>query len=425
VVPAAKYGGSEDLIKWNSISPRVGLSYALDESRKTVLRASYANYAEQLSFGNVTDENPVAAGYLAYEWVDSNGDRFVQPNEVNLNNFQYNSPTMNPDNPASLSAVSVVDRNLKPKRDGEVIVGIDREIAGNWAVGLAYTWRRTTDWSYRPRLGALCPSATNCRIITPSDYTANAPGSGNGFTASTTSPNSALVTAGAGGRYRTNASDYHTTFSGFELTMNKRLSNRWMGRVAVSFNDWTENWDGTPYGVQGSTASQGSTTRQETSPLVQGGQVALLSGGSGKASFYSSVKWQVSGNLLVQLPGGFELAGSGFGKQGGSYPITVRLAAGRDGQIQALGTPEVDTLRYDTVYDFDLRLAKVIKFGGAALTASAELFNVLNNNVVLGRSRQANTATFLSTVAGAQPGVGRIEEILAPRVARFGLSLTF
>jgi hypothetical protein len=425
VVPAAKYGGSEDLIKWNSISPRVGLSYALDESRKTVLRASYANYAEQLSFGNVTDENPVAAGYLAYEWVDSNGDRFVQPNEVNLNNFQYNSPTMNPDNPASLSAVSVVDRNLKPKRDGEVIVGIDREIAGNWAVGAAYTWRRTTDWSYRPRLGALCPSATNCRIITPSDYTANAPGSGNGFTASTTSPNSALVTAGAGGRYRTNASDYHTTFSGFELTMNKRLSNRWMGRVAVSFNDWTENWDGTPYGVQGSTASQGSTTRQETSPLVQGGQVALLSGGSGKASFYSSVKWQVSGNLLVQLPGGFELAGSGFGKQGGSYPITVRLAAGRDGQIQALGTPEVDTLRYDTVYDFDLRLAKVIKFGGAALTASAELFNVLNNNVVLGRSRQANTATFLSTVAGAQPGVGRIEEILAPRVARFGLSLTF
>jgi hypothetical protein len=425
VVPAVVYPGSDNIIEWSTISPRAGLSYALDSSRKTVLRASYANYAEQLSFGNVKEENPIQYGYLAYEWIDRNGDKFVQPNEVNLGNFLYNF-NVNPTSPGSVSSPNKVDRDLKPKRDHEVIIGLDRELAANFAVGLAYTWRRGYDWEYRPRLGAPCPSATDCRIIEPSDFTANAPSSANGYTSRTFSPNAALVTAGAGGRLRTNADGYHTNFSGLEFTLTKRLSNRWMGRVAASWNDWTENWDGVPYAVTGgSNGSAGNPGPTEKDALVQGGQVTFLSGGSGKASFYSSVKWQIYANGMVQVPGGFDFSASVFGKQGGPYPITVRLPAGRDGNLQALATPTIDTRRYPNVWDVDLRLAKTLRFGGAGLTASAELFNALNNNVVLGRSRQANAGTFTSTIAGAEAGVGRIEEILSPRVVRLGLSLTF
>jgi len=232
------------------------------------------------------------------------------------------------------------------------------------------------------------------------------------------------VTAGGGGRLRTNAEGYHTTFSGLEFTMTKRLSNRWMSRVAFSWNDWTENWDGQPYGVH-TTASSGKVAPTEADALVQGGQVAFLSGGSGKASFYTSVKWQLYGNALVQLPWGFDLSGGVFGKQGGPYPITVRLASGRDGNVQALATPLVDTKRYPNVWNVDLRLAKTFKFGGAGLTFSAEAFNVLNNDVVLSRSRQANTGTFISTIAGAVPGSGRIEEIIAPRILRVGVNFAF
>src|SRR5207245_10368662 len=61
LLPALNYSGSSDnIIKWNDISPRVGFSVALDESRKTVVRANYARYASQLSYGDVTNENPVA-----------------------------------------------------------------------------------------------------------------------------------------------------------------------------------------------------------------------------------------------------------------------------------------------------------------------------------------------------------------------------
>jgi len=83
-------------------------------------------------------------------------------------------------------------------------------------------------------------------------------------------------------------------------------------------------------------------------------------------------------------------------------------------------------MRYPSVWDADFRLAKNLKFGSSAgVVLSAELFNAFNANTVLSRSRQANTGTFTSTVAGAEPGIGRIEEILSPRVLRFGATLTF
>ena len=37
-----------NVVVWNSVTPRVGLTYALNESRKTILRASYAMFASQL-----------------------------------------------------------------------------------------------------------------------------------------------------------------------------------------------------------------------------------------------------------------------------------------------------------------------------------------------------------------------------------------
>jgi len=426
-VPAVAFEGGDDVIEWNTISPRVGMSFALDQARRTVLRASYANYAQQLSFGNASTVNPIQYGFLAYEWNDRNNDRFVQPGEVNLGNFLYNF-NIDPAKPGAVeSSANRIDDNLKPKRDHEVVIGIDRELGASFAVGAAYTWRRTVDWNYNPRIGGTCPEVAtrdNCRIIEPSDYTRNPPVTANGFTGFTASPNSALVTAGGGGRLLTNAEGYRTNFSGAELTLTKRLSNRWMSRVAFSYNDWTEDWDGTPYGVH-TTNSSGMISPTEGDALVPGGQVAFLSGGSGKASFYTSVKWQLYANALVQMPWGFDLSGGVFGKQGGPYPIHVRIPAGRDGNQRALATPEIDTTRYDNVWNVDLRLAKTIKFGGTGLTFSAEAFNVLNNDVILSRSRQANTATFTSTIAGAEPGIGRIEEIISPRIVRFGVNFAF
>src|SRR5439155_12079705 len=117
-------------------------------------------------------------------------------------------------------------------------------------------------------------------------------------------------------------------------------------------------------------------------------------GGSGKASFYTSIKWQLFASALAQLPGDFDLSGSLFGRQGGPYPISLRLSGGRDGTLPALAVSQIDSNRYGNLWNLDLRLAKNIKFGSTAVTLSAEAFNVFNNNLVLSRFRYANSSSF-------------------------------
>ncbi|HEY6546260.1 MAG TPA: carboxypeptidase regulatory-like domain-containing protein [Vicinamibacteria bacterium] len=422
----------QDLQNWTTLSPRVGVSFALDEGRKTVLRASYASYYEQLAFGDVGDENRAALSYLAYGWNDSNNDNFVQPGEVNLGGGVLYSANVNPANPSQVGdTVNKIDRDRDPKRDHEFVLGIDRELSPNFAIGAAYTWRNATNWTYRPRLGGACTgdaSLSNCPIIGPNDYTANAPRTFNGYTGVTYSPSAALVGAGSSGRIRTNRPGYTTTYNGLELTLNKRLANKWMGRIAFSFNDWVENFDGTPVarGNGATGALGGSPGRNEQDALVDGGQVAALSGGSGKASFYTSIKWQLYANGLVQLPWSFDLSAAVFARQGGPYPISVRIPAGVDGSaIPAFTQDTIDTNRYDDLWNIDLRLAKNMKLGGSTLTLSAELFNVFNNSLVLSRWRYAEAAAFTATASGAESGLGRIEEIISPRILRVGARFSF
>lgn len=414
LLPALSYAGDEgNVIEWNDISPRVGISYALDESRRTVVRASFARYADQLSFGTVARVNPVQWGFLAYGWSDRNGDRLPQAGEVQTGNFLY-SFRVNPSNPTALVAVNRIDKNYDAKHDNEFIVAVDREVANNFAVGAAFTYRKATDWGdYRPFLAGACDPASasleTCPIVTPNLYQPIAPATAGGFTVPRFQAPAALVTAGAGGRLYTNRDGYSTKYKGLELTATKRLSNRWMARLAFAWNDWTEGWDD---GVTPTTIT-GHINRLETDPLVQGGQVALLSGGSGKASFYSSVKWQAYANALVQLPWSIDLSGAIFAKQGGSLPTSVRAAIGRDGTANLLATPEVDTKRYDTVVNVDARLARTFTMKRTSLQIAAELFNVMNNDVVLSQFRFAG------------PTLGRIEEIIAPRTLRLGARFQF
>jgi hypothetical protein len=425
-LPALEYAGDTDYpIDWKDFSPRVGFSYALDSSEKTVLRGSYARYASQLQFTWVQDENPVSPGYLAYGWNDANGDRFVQPDEVDFSDFRGASG-IDPNNPTSAgSTPDKVDRDLKAPHTDEVVVGLDHELLPNFAVGAAYTYRHVGDLTYRPRIGGACgttPTASSCRIIQPEEYTANAPVSSGGFTAFTYSPPDDLAEAGGFGRLRTNQPGYFQHFNGVELTLTKRLSSRWMGRVAFSWNAFKQsyaegvipvNGGGGTQGGGSLTAANGNPTPTDRNSLTSD-YVAAQSGGSGRATFYTTPTWQLYANALVQLPWDLELSGAVFGRQGQIEPQYIKIAAGSDGSLNTLATPTVDARRYDDVWDLDLRLAKNIKVGPTAFTLSAEAFNVLNSGTTLQRFRQVNSSSFQ-----------RIDEILSPRIVRFGARLSF
>ena len=65
--------------------------------------------------------------------------------------------------------------------------------------------------------------------------------------------------------------------------------------------------------------------------------------------------------------------------------------------------------------NLDLRLAYNRKLpGNTTLVVTADCFNVLNSGTVLNRNGQANAEAF-----------NRLDELLSPRVFRFGLRLAF
>jgi Carboxypeptidase regulatory-like domain len=409
LVPGLDFPGGGTGVEWNTISPRVGLTYALNESRKTILRASYARYAGQLPLGDGSYDNPLSYTYIAYGFNDLNGDGFAQPNEVLVGDGPLYYSGIDPNNPnAGPNSPNKIDPNYKANIDNEFIVGLDHELAANLAVGVAYTYRKSTKISYKNRIG-----------ITPADFTANDPTTfaavdGKSYTGQTFSPNSDLVDAANGGRILTNIPGYNRQFNGLELNLVKRLANKWMSRVAVAYNNWTEHFPDGPVGNPSRFFRSNSTPGPYYNPQEDGGQVTFQGGGSGKSQIYSSSKWTFSANALYQLPWALEISGALYGRQGYLFPVYLNLPADKDGTLSVLGVPSVDTERLDKLWNLDLRLAKNMKLGNTNLVLSAEAFNVLNNDLILARTLRANTPTFR-----------RADEVLNPRVVRFGIRYAF
>jgi hypothetical protein len=408
LLPALTFDGNTPGIEWKDISPRVSFTYALDEGRKTVLRGSYARYAGQLNPLDGTYNSPIAYGYtyLAYRWNDANNDHFAQRNEILTGEGVLYSANVDPNHPTALTSVNQIDPDYSANHDHEVVVGLDRELAPNFAMGLAYTWRRANDlYEWNPRLG-----------FTSADYTPNAPVTVDGFTGQTFSPDPVKLAASGGGRLLTNRPDYNQSYNGIELSATKRLSNKWMFRAAFAWMDWKEHFDGTG-GIDNPTrtdlAQSNVGAGVGSGPGFEGGIVAPKSYGAKTNTFFNA-KWQVSANALYELPAGFEVAAALWARQG--YPAAnyLNLDAGGDGSFRTLAT-ELDATRYDDLWNLDLRLAKTTKLGGNAnLLFTLDLFNAFNNDLVLVRTRQINSETF-----------GRIGEIINPRILRIGVRVGF
>ena len=85
-LPEVKCQGTKDWqIQYTNWQPRVSATYALGEKKNTLLRASYARFADQIGYlGFWASTTPVMNGYYYY-WTDLNHDHDVQPNEVLFN----------------------------------------------------------------------------------------------------------------------------------------------------------------------------------------------------------------------------------------------------------------------------------------------------------------------------------------------------
>ena len=162
-------------------------------------------------------------------------------------------------------------------------------------------------------------------------------------------------------------------------------------------------------------SQNGSPTRSDTFPLINGGQLAPRSAGSGSGDVFITQRWNFNVNGAYQMPWGVEFAGNLFGKQGTPYPYFRNSALGREGTVRILLNPTLDDNRFATLWNLDLRAAKNVKFGSrGSVQVIADLFNVMNGATEITRERNAAATTF--RVLGSN---------LSPRILRFGARLNF
>ena len=420
VLPAVNAPASPDLYIWNTVTPRLGATLALDGARKTVARASYAAFASQLTGTQANFVSPIQMAFAFYNAVDRNRDHIAQVSEILFNEGLQGFIGVDPNDPTRLTSVNRIDPNVKAPMTHEAIIALDRELMPNLAVGATFTWRRMNDLLWEPLIG-----------VTASDYLLTGTRSGTlpelgDYSVPLYALRPSAVPPG-GGRLSTNRQGYHQRYVGLELQMTKRLSDRWMGRVGFSTNAWTEHFDDASLSILDPTKAPASNVTTEgrpfAGPQLDGGAVVRSASGSGKSPIYMvAPRYQFIANGMYQVSHGFSVAGSLVTRDGYAEPFFRSRTPTGDplGAKTILIAPAPDAFRLPAATSFDARVEWKGTWGGRySVALDLDVFNVFNTDTILGKQLDARFETTAVT------GFGKTLEIMNPRVARVALRFMF
>jgi len=156
-----------------------------------------------------------------------------------------------------------------------------------------------------------------------------------------------------------------------------------------------------------------------------------MGGGSGKISIpgFSRVLVKLSG--LYQLPYDFNVSFNFNAREGHLVPHTLTIvdynAPNPYNQSITVYTQEWGKERLPFFWNFDLRIEKTIKTNeGVRVFLSADIFNLLNQNH-MNRRYEKLLGTYYMHNGYFAPNAtyGLANEVLNPRVARFGIRFEF
>ncbi len=389
-LPQVNFPGVDPGVRFSAFAPRLGFTYDLRGNGKTVAKASVARYYG-VGINTAGTLQPTGLTNTRFFWTDLNGDLIVQRNELDLATGFIATPSSNydPANPSAVKTPATVDPNVKPSITDEVIVGIDHQLMANFGVGASYIYR-----NYHQNRGTFRVGAFSSEY-TPVTFTATCANVVNGVPtcdqASYTGTYFQRATALPAATILRNSGTY-TIYHGVELTARKRFSDKWM--MNSSFT-----WD---HGV----FWEPQADRDYLDPT----NVALVNGQSDgvvpwvfKLSGLYALPWNISASAFLNTRSGF------------TYNTNI-LSPNRTGGGGTIGVtlqPNA-ALTYPTFTELDLNVDKAIVFGSRRIVLQAAVFNLTDNATVFAKVLRQNQST-----------ANNVTSVLAPRVARLGVRISF
>jgi Carboxypeptidase regulatory-like domain/TonB-dependent Receptor Plug Domain len=417
--------GEIDQMEWEDISPRIGLTYALGAEKRTLLRAAYNRYVDQMGSNTTSysDVIPAFYRYVSFYTLDANHNDRIDAGEVLFDytdHFPYFWKGLDPDNPGSVLSTVRVDPNMNAPNTDEFILGFEHELFRDFVVGINYTHREMNDF--------VVERTEKTRgagdYITSADYellkTVTRPA---GVTE--VDPYSIPVYALKAGispvwSVLTNLPDYSQQYDGIDLSLIKRMSNRWMFRGNISFNDWTQNV-GPEAVVDPTNIRTGlGCSNCDGADVVSGS--GTISGARG--AVWVNSEWAVNATGIYQIPFIEANLGANFTMRQG-YPVLYShsTASRAPEGTKILLVSDVTEHRLPNPYSLDLRLSKDFRFRGVGVELALDAFNITNEQTVLQRNADLVVVSGgADTLSGSR---NRIRELQNPRVLRYGIRFTF
>jgi hypothetical protein len=413
---------ANDAIVWNSVTPRIGVTYALTENRKTIGRASYAAFASQMNAGEAGFYSTVGSlrGVYFYNVTDSNGNGVADPAEIAGRTCTPDSPStdctfygFDINDPGNVGTPNHRIGDYKTPLTHEFVLGLDHEVFTNFGVSANFTWRRFVNFTWRPVQGLRSDDYVQAGTLTgssPAIGSFSVP-----YFVAANVPDNQTATE------YVRREGYSQRYWGLELAATKRLSNRWMARFGFSTNDHREYFDGGEGIMDPTPQLLGGPAPLPLGayPNVDGGPVLRQTSGSGKSGiFMVAPRYQFAATGMYSANWGINLAANLVNRQGYAMVYQQTQVATGDalGNLKTviLDPENVGDKRLPSVTSLDLRIGKEFAWDRARLNLDVDVFNALNTNTVLGRQYDLRL-----------PTANNVLEIMNPRVLRLGARFSF
>ncbi|HEY6212948.1 MAG TPA: carboxypeptidase-like regulatory domain-containing protein [Vicinamibacterales bacterium] len=421
LIPAQSNGGSEwgalcaacnqsfpeikPPFSWNTLAPRTGVVVKLTEDGRNVVKASYSRYYEVMytsEYSTINGNSINSGGVATYAWKgDLNHNGIVDPAELgNLKN-QF------------VAKSNSIDPNLRDPKTDEIMFAYQREVANNVSFGVDWIQR----WFKDQTIDQDCFGIAGCANVAATAYAPTRvvtdPGPDNIVN---TGDDRKLTFYDVTPAYLAKDTFFHTNcgnnvsidctqrYKALELSMSKRMSNRWQ--------------------MQGSyvwSRLDGQADLDYTNP-----NNAIDFVGNGRGSNDQPHAFKLLGSYQARY--GVTL-GANFQSLSGlprNRTLTVGFAQGSSSiRVDPLGTYRADTLNL-----LSLRADKSFRISGQRrASVVVELHNVLNTSASqssLGTATQSFASQAAFDAARLTTSyAGRVQEIVAPRVLKLGFRFDF
>jgi len=389
LLPAVDFKGADSGAAFKDLAPRFSMTYDISGNGKTILKGTAARYYG-LGIFTAGNLSPTGQTTLRYPWTDRNGDRTVQSSELDLTRLLASSANYNPTNPSAVVSPITVDPNLENDITNEFLLGIEREFGRGIGMGVTLMKRRYYNYNTTFRVGLTSASFVPVTISRACGNTSCAE-------ANYTVQYYQLPFTQPAAQTQRNHLDGRE-YKGVEFTARRRYNGRWMANASFTWNSTVRRYAGGP---DVDYFDPTNVDQQDGEPVGT-----------------SNARWVGKFTGMVSLPVGFNLSAFFNGRDGFPFNRTI-LTPTRTG---GLGTSDIlvkayASERYPTFFQIDGALDKSITFGKASsrkVVISVAAFNVLNSNVVLGRTARQNASN-----------ANNITTILAPRTLRIGARVQF